>query len=70
MNNPICPQTGVPMKRDVRSITITYRGESITFDMLGWYTDSSDEGIHTGEDMKVSDCMLNWLKARVENNEV
>ena len=66
MNNPICPQTGMPMKRDVRPITITYRGESLTFDMPGWYTDVSDEGIHTGEDMKVSDRMLNRLKAHAE----
>src|SRR5579859_7671508 len=66
MNNPICPQTGTLMKRDVRPITITYRGESLTFDMPGWYTDVSDEGIHTGEDMKVSDRMLNRLKARAE----
>ena len=66
MNNPICPQTGVPMKRDVRPMTITYRGESLTFDMPGWYADSSDESIHTGEDMKVSDRMLNRLKSRVE----
>jgi HTH-type transcriptional regulator/antitoxin MqsA len=66
MNNPICPQTGMPMKRDVRPMTIAYRGESLTFDMPGWYTDSSDEGIHTGEDMKVSDRMLNRLKARTE----
>jgi HTH-type transcriptional regulator / antitoxin MqsA len=66
MNNPICPQTGVPMRRDVRPMTITYRGESLTFDIPGWYTDASDESIHTGEDMKVSDRMLNRLKARVE----
>ena len=66
MNNPICPQTGMPMKRDVRPMTITYRGESLTFDMPGWYTDSSDESIHTSEDMKVSDRMLNRLKACAE----
>ena len=66
MTNPICPQTGMPMKRDIRPMTITYQGESLTFDMPGWYTDSSDESIHTGEDMKVSDRMLNRLKAHVE----
>ena len=66
MSNPVCPQTGMLMKRDVRPMTITYRGESLTFDMPGWYTDSSDESIHTGEDMRVSDRMLNRLKARTE----
>ena len=54
------------MHRDVRPITLTYKGESITFDMPGWYCDQSEESIHTGEDMKVSDRMLNRLKARRE----
>lgn len=66
MTNPVCPETGAPMYRGVRPITLTYKGESITFDMPGWYCDQSEESIHTGEDMKVSDRMLNRLKARSE----
>ena len=66
MNNPICPKTGAPMHRDTRPMTLTYKGESITFNMPGWYCDSSDESIHTARDMKVSDRMLNRLKARAE----
>ena len=66
MANPICPKTGAPILRDVRPMTVTYKGESITFDMPGWYCDQSKESIHTGEDMKVSDRMLNRLKARSE----
>lgn len=66
MTNPVCPETGAQMHRDVRPMTITYKNESITFDMPGWYCDQSDESIHTGEDMKVSDRMLNRLKARCE----
>jgi HTH-type transcriptional regulator / antitoxin MqsA len=66
MTDPVCPQTGAPMHRDVRPMTLTYRNESITFDMPGWYCDSSDESIHTGADMKLSDRMLNRLKARIE----
>ena len=54
------------MHRGVRSMTLTYREESITFDMPGWYCDKSDESIHSGKDMKVSDRMLNRLKARSE----
>lgn len=64
---PVCPITGVPMQRGVRPMTLTYRAESMTFDMPGWYCDKSDESIHTGEDMKVSDRMLNRLKARAEH---
>ena len=66
MNNPICPQTGAPMYRSVRPMTLTYKDRSLTFDMPGWYCDQSDESIHTGEDMKISDRMLNLLKARSE----
>jgi HTH-type transcriptional regulator / antitoxin MqsA len=63
---PVCPETGAPMNRNVRPMTLEYKGQSITFDMPGWYCDKSDQSIHTGEDMKVSDRALNRLKARVE----
>ncbi len=66
MTNPVCPETGAPMYRGIRPMTLTYKGESITFDMPGWYCDQSEESIHTGEDMKVSDRALNRLKARSE----
>ena len=66
MINPVCPETGTPMYRGVRPMTITYKGESITFDMPGWYCDQSEESIHTGEDMKISDRKMNLLKARCE----
>jgi len=66
MTDPVCPETGAPMYRDVRSMTLTYKGESITFDMPGWYCASSEQSIHTGDDMKISDRILNRLKARHE----
>jgi HTH-type transcriptional regulator/antitoxin MqsA len=54
------------MHRDERPLTITYKGESITVNMPGWYCDQSEESIHTGDDMKISDRGLNRLKARTE----
>ena len=66
MTSPVCPETGAPMYRAVRPMTLAYKGESLTIDMPGWYCDASDESIHSGEDMKVSDRALNLLKARVE----
>lgn len=66
MDNATCPETGQPMVRGVRPMTITYKGHSATFDMPGWYCEASGESIHTGEDMKVSDHELNRLKAKVE----
>ena len=66
MSNPVCPKTGAPMYRGVRPMTLTYKDQSITIDMPGWYCDSSDESIHTGQDAVVSDRALNRLKARTE----
>lgn len=66
MNNPVCPKTGTAMHRDARPMTLTYKGESITIDMPGWYCDSCDESIHTGRDGAISDRALNRLKARSE----
>jgi HTH-type transcriptional regulator/antitoxin MqsA len=67
MADPVCPETGAPMRRDARPMTLTYKGESVTFAMPGWYCDASDQSIHSGADMKLSDRMLNRLKARSEN---
>jgi|ERR1700722_15102624 HTH-type transcriptional regulator/antitoxin MqsA len=64
---PVCPETGKPMVRDMRPMTITYKGQSSTFEMPGWYCDESDESIHTAEDIKVSDAALKELKIKVEN---
>src|ERR1700689_376854 len=66
MTNHVDPNTGAPLHRDVRPLTLTYKGESITVDMPGWYGDQPDEGVHTADDMKVSDRALHRLKTRAE----
>jgi HTH-type transcriptional regulator/antitoxin MqsA len=60
------PETGAPLHRDVRPLTLTYKGQSITVDTPGWYGDRPDDGIFDPEDMKISDRALNRLKARTE----
>ena len=62
MKFPNFTETGRPMVRDTRPMTITYKGQSSTFDMPGWYCKESGESVHTGEDMKVSDAQLKALK--------
>jgi HTH-type transcriptional regulator/antitoxin MqsA len=64
---PVCPETGKPMVRDTRPMTLTYKGHSVTVPMPGWYCHESDESIHTGEDMKVSDAALKALRIKVEH---
>ena len=66
MDSPACPETGAPMQRDIRPMTLEYQNQRMTFEMPGWYCESSGQSIHTGEDMKVSDRVLNQLKASVE----
>lgn len=66
MTNPVDPETGAPLRRDVRPFTLTYRGESITVEMPGWYGNGPDEGVFDPADMKVSDRALTRLKARTE----
>jgi HTH-type transcriptional regulator/antitoxin MqsA len=66
MTNPVDPETGAPLRRDVRPLTLTYKGVSVTVDMPGWYGDELDQGVFDPEDMKVSDRALNRLKARTE----
>ena len=43
MTDPRCPQTGTPMKRGVAPMTISYKDQSATFEMPGWYCDECDE---------------------------
>jgi HTH-type transcriptional regulator/antitoxin MqsA len=58
------PETGAPMTRGVRPLVLVYRDMSTIVDMPGWYAEGSNEGVHTIEDMKVSDQVLLQLKAR------
>ena len=64
MTNPLDPETGAPLQRDLRPFTLAYKGASITIDMAGWYGDGPDEGVFDAEDTKVSDRVLKRLKAR------
>ena len=62
----ICHKCGAAMSRDIRPMTVRYKGLSATFDMPGWYCECG-EGTHSGKDMEASDRHLNLLKAQIEN---
>ena len=66
MESMIHPETGEILRRDIRPIEFTYKGEKIVVDMPGWYPANNDEGIFSQEDMKVSDAALKYLKSVVE----
>ena len=66
-NQRVSPITGKVLTRGVRKVKITFEGHSETVDLPGWYPrgGSSDDGLHTGKDMEVSDAALHRLKAKV-----
>ncbi len=43
----LCPNDGTPMRRDLRPVTLTYKGENLTFDLAGWYCEMW-ESVHVG----------------------
>ncbi|MDP7150284.1 MAG: YgiT-type zinc finger protein [Paracoccaceae bacterium] len=59
----MCPVCGAQMLRDVREMTLEHRGRSEMIGMAGWYCDECGEGVHSGEDMAVSDAALERLMA-------
>lgn len=66
MDERICPETGAVMTRGTRSMTLSYKGRSLEVEMPGWYAEGVADGIHSGDDMKVSDRALHRLKAQAE----
>jgi HTH-type transcriptional regulator/antitoxin MqsA len=62
----ICPETGEPLSRGVRPFTVTYKGQSITVDLPGWYPEGDGDGVLVGDDMAAADQALRDLKERVD----
>jgi HTH-type transcriptional regulator/antitoxin MqsA len=62
----ISPDTGEPMTRSVRPFTVTYKGQSITVDLPGWYPAGDGDGVVVGDDMAVVDQALRDLKEKVD----
>jgi HTH-type transcriptional regulator/antitoxin MqsA len=62
----ISPETGEPLVRGVRPFTVTYKGQSITVDLPGWYPEGDGDGVLVGDDMAAADQALRDLKERVD----
>lgn len=60
------PETGKPMRRDVRPCVVEYGGESVVVDLPGYYPEGDGESIHIGDDTKASDEALRLLKQKVD----
>ena len=62
----LSPENGKPMVRGIRPVEFSYKGLSVTVDMPGWYCEGSDEGVHEGKDLEVSDAALKQLKIEAD----
>lgn len=62
----ISPETGAVLTRGIRPFEVTYKGETITVELPGYYPDGDGDGVHVGHDMNVVDIALRSLKEKVE----
>ncbi|WP_027169201.1 type II toxin-antitoxin system MqsA family antitoxin [Mesorhizobium sp. WSM3224] len=60
------PETGETLTRGVRPFAVTYKGESMTVDLPGYYPASDGESVHVGDDMIAVDAALRLLKEKVD----
>jgi HTH-type transcriptional regulator/antitoxin MqsA len=62
----IAPETGEVLTRSERPFVVSYKGESITVDLPGYYPAGDGDGVHMGDDMRVVDHALRTLKERID----
>ena len=60
------PETGEALMRGLRSFAVTYKGESVTVELPGYYPAGEGEGVHVGKDTCVVDEALRTLKEKVD----
>jgi HTH-type transcriptional regulator/antitoxin MqsA len=59
--------TGEVLRRDVRPFVVSYKGESITVDLPGYYPDGEGDGVHIGDDMRPVGEALRAIKEKLES---
>lgn len=62
----VSPENGELLHRGVRPFLVTYKSKSVTVQLPGYYSEASDEGVHVGSDMSVTDAALRQLKEELE----
>lgn len=62
----VSPETGEILRRGVHPFVVTYKGESITVDLPGYYPERGDKGVHVGDDMTAAEQALRKLKEKLE----
>jgi HTH-type transcriptional regulator/antitoxin MqsA len=64
--NRLCHDCGACLQRDIRPMTVRYRGTEATFEQPGWYCPQCGEGVVGGEDLATTRIVRANLKAEVE----
>ncbi|MGH7024020.1 MAG: type II TA system antitoxin MqsA family protein [Caulobacteraceae bacterium] len=59
-----CPCRGGVMRRGARPETVSFRGESLTYEQPGWHCDACDDGILEGADNEYHDAALVMARAK------
>ena len=62
----IAPETGALLSRGVRPFIVTYKGESVTVDLPGYYPEGEGDGVVVGDDMRPVDEALRALKEKLD----
>lgn len=65
-NTMAAPDTGETLTRGVRPFEVSYKGESVTVELPGYYPAGAGDGVHVGDDMAVVDAALRGLKEKIE----
>ncbi len=60
------PETGEPMARGIRPFLVSYKGESSSVELPGYYPEGTGEAVHVGDDMKAVDEALRALKEKID----
>ncbi|MDQ0395916.1 type II toxin-antitoxin system MqsA family antitoxin [Labrys monachus] len=60
------PETGELLTRGVRPFDVTYKGETITVDLPGYYPAGDGDGVVVGKDMAVVDEAMRALKEKLD----
>jgi HTH-type transcriptional regulator / antitoxin MqsA len=65
-NTMVAPDSGEVLTRGLRPFVVSYKGESVTVELPGYYPAGAGDGVHVGDDMAVVDEALRGLKEKIE----
>jgi len=65
-----CPSCGGVMRRGVAEETVSFQGESLTYQQPGWHCETCDDGILDGSDNEYADAALHEVMARAKHSPI